>query len=501
MTGVARPLAVGVRTGVRWAAGAHYTGMAARLGVSLALARLLAPADFGVMALAMAVVGVLDLLQESGLGAAVIQYRGRLDRAAGAAFTLAATGGTLAALAVFMAAPVLATVVHQPRLEPVLRVLAVTCVVRGAAQTSRGLLQRAMAFRTLALIELGGTLVYGAVGLGLAFRGAGIWSLVAGQLACEALLATAVMLSCTPRPVPWRATRAAARELLAFGRPMMFANLCTLIRAQLPTFVAGRVLGATPLGLYAMAQRWASLPVTGITHVVGRVAYPALARLSDDRERLAAAWLRILGGVTTLATPAATCLAVVADPLVRTLYDDRWHPAIPALHVLAVYGGFQAAGATTGEVMKAAGAPRLVAWYGLLYTALLAAGLLVLAPAGTTGIAAALAAPAALITVASLATAARLVGTTTRSVAAVIGGPVAASAALAVVALAARRLVQAYGGPPAIELGAAVVAGGLSYAGALAWIAPRALSEVAALAGLRARPRPPIAAACAAEGG
>ena len=329
MTGEARPLAAGVRTGVRWVAGAHYTGMVARLGVSLALARLLAPADFGVMALAMAVVGVLALLQESGLGAAVVQYRGRLDQAAGAAFTLATTGGALAALAIVMAAPVLATVLHQPRVEPVLRVLAATCVVRGAAQTSRALLQRAMAFRTLALIELSGTLVYGAVGLGLAFRGAGIWSLVAGQIACEMLLATAVMLSCTPRPVPWRATRTAARELLAFGRPMMLANLCTLIRGQLPTFVAGRVLGATPLGLYTMAQRWASLPVTGITHVAGRVAYPALARLSDDRERLAAAWLRILGGVTTLATPAATCLAVVADPLVRTLYDERWHPPSP----------------------------------------------------------------------------------------------------------------------------------------------------------------------------
>ena len=73
MTGEARPLAAGVRMGVRWVAGAHYTGMVARLGVSLALARLLAPADFGVMALAMAVVGVLALLQESGLGAAECQ--------------------------------------------------------------------------------------------------------------------------------------------------------------------------------------------------------------------------------------------------------------------------------------------------------------------------------------------------------------------------------------------------------------------------------------------
>src|SRR4029450_10982378 len=93
------PLADTVREGVRWAAGVHYAGMAIRLVVAVALARLLGPAGFGVMALAMAVVGLLGLLQESGLGAALVQHRGRIEAAAGTALLLAVGGGALAAAA------------------------------------------------------------------------------------------------------------------------------------------------------------------------------------------------------------------------------------------------------------------------------------------------------------------------------------------------------------------------------------------------------------------
>jgi O-antigen/teichoic acid export membrane protein/lysophospholipase L1-like esterase len=485
MSDAPRPLADTVRAGVRWAAGVHYAGMAIRLVVAVALARLLAPADFGVMALAMAVVGLIGLVQESGLGAALVQHRGRVEAAAGTALVLATGGGALGALALVVAAPGLATLLGQPHAEPVLRALAATCLVRGIGQAPRALLQRGMAFRALGLIELGGTLVYGAVGLGLAARGSGLWSLVAAQLASEACLSLAAYASCAPRPVPWRAERATARELLSFGRPVMLANLLSLLQAQLPALVAGRMLGAAPLGLYAMAQRWAAQPVQGVTHVAGRVAYPALARLRGDGDRLATAWLRVMRTALGLAMPAAIGLAVVAAPLVRALYDERWHPAIPALQILAFYGLFHAAAATTGEVFKAAGVPRWVALYAVLYDVVLACGLLVLARTGLTGIALAGVLAPAVVAVASLVTAARTVGTPVRTVATIVAAPLAASAVLAVAALAARAVVSAAGGGPALELGAATVAGAGAYAVALRQIAPEVLAELAALVGIR----------------
>jgi O-antigen/teichoic acid export membrane protein/lysophospholipase L1-like esterase len=511
MSDASRPLAKAVRRGARWAAGALYTGMAIRLAVSVALARLLGPADLGVMALAMAMLGLLGLVQESGLGAALVQHRGRLDVSAATALALTACGGALMTLAVVVAAPGLAALLHQPHLERVLRVLAVTCLVRGIGQAPRALLQRGLAFRALALIELGGTIVYGAVGVGLAVRGIGVWSLVAAQLASEAWVSATSYAACEPRPVPWRAERAAARELLAFGRPVMLANLLSLLHGQLPTLVVGRLLGPAPLGLYAVAQRWAALPVQGITHVAGGVAYPALARLRGEADRLAAAWLRVLQAVVALAVPTAIGLCVVANPLLRTLYDERWQPAVPILEVLAFFGLFHAAAATTGEVFKAANAPRWVSVLALLYNVVLAAALLALTRAGLTGVAIAVVLASAVVMAASLAAAARLVGTPLRTVAAVAPAPLAGSVVLAVGALGARALVRAAGGGPALALAAATAAGAVGYAAVLQRIAPDTLAELAALVGMRgvirggrARrlvPRKAVLAALAVVGG
>jgi O-antigen/teichoic acid export membrane protein len=153
-----------VRAGVRWSAGAQYAGMLVRLAVAIALARLLGPAEFGVMAMAMAIVGVAALVQESGLGAALVRHRGPVEPAAAAMLVLTGAGGTLLALGLWLAAPRAGDLLAQPLLVPVLRAMAAACLLRAAAQTPRALLQRALRFRALALLELFGTVVYGAVG-------------------------------------------------------------------------------------------------------------------------------------------------------------------------------------------------------------------------------------------------------------------------------------------------------------------------------------------------
>lgn len=480
-----------VRDGVRWSAGAQYAGMVVRLAVAVALARLLGPADFGVMALAMAIVGVAALVQESGLGAALVRHRGPLEPAAGAMLLLTGAGGVLLAIGVWLAAPLAAGLLEQPPLVPVLRAMAVACLLRAAAQTPRALLQRALRFRALALLELGATAVYGAVGLGFALAGAGVWSLVAAQLANELTVACGAW-ALRPVALPRAIEPGVMRALAAFGRPVMAANLLSLVHTQLPTLVAGRLLGAAGTGFWAVGARWASLPVIGITHVAGRVAYPALARLDDPR-RLAAGWLRVLGTVLALAVPVAIGLALLGDALVRTLYDARWEPAIGVLRWLAFFGLFHATAATTGELFKAAGRPRWVAGWALVYDALLVAGLVWLAPRhGLTGIAIAVTAAPALVMVGSIASAARLLAVPARGLAGAVVPPVLAALVLAAVVVAVRGLVRLAGGGSPLELVAGGAAGALAYAATLRVLAPAAVAELRGLLGLPPR-RPPAA--------
>jgi len=479
------PLRGVVVRGARWAAGAYYANMGVRLGVSIALARLLGPAEFGLMALAMVVVGLVALVQDSGISAALVQHRGALEQAAATAVTTTAVAGALLGGLVWLLAPAAAALLGEPALTDVVRALAVVCAVRGLGQAPRALLQRALRFRALAAVELSSTAVYGAVGFALAWRGAGVWSLVGAQIASEIAL-SAVAWTLSPRIALRDVDLGVARELVRFGRHVVAANLLSAVQTQLPALVVGKVLGTAPLGLYTVSHRWASLPVQGVTHVAGRVAYPALSRLRAEPERFADAYLAVLRTVVMVALPLAVGLALVAEPLVQVLYDARWLPLATPLRILAFYGLAHAVAATTGEVYKAAGVPRWVALYGLVYLGLLIAGLWALGTGlGLAGVALATVLAPAAVAVLSLRTVGRLLALPPRRLVAAFTVPLAATTAMAASVAAADTLLAE--AAALARLAALVALGAAVYATAVRLAAPALAGELLALAGLGAR--------------
>ena len=142
------------RSGARWAAGAYYANTVVRLVISVALARLLAPSDFGVMALAMACVGFMALVQDSGLSSALVQHPEPVKPAATTVLVLTVTGGFLLAGVSWVLAPTVAGLMGSPQVGPLLRVLGLLFTIRGLANPPRALLQRTLGFRALAGVEL-----------------------------------------------------------------------------------------------------------------------------------------------------------------------------------------------------------------------------------------------------------------------------------------------------------------------------------------------------------
>jgi O-antigen/teichoic acid export membrane protein len=359
-----------------WAVVGYGGTHALTLVTMLVLARLLVPEDFGLVALAFSILAVALIAQESGLGAALIVHRGDLRRAAAAVSIFSPLVACGLYLLCFAVAPVAADIFNEPRLTAVLRVMAFVVVLRGLAIMPLSLLEREMKFGRMTAIEVGAGVGQAATAIALGVAGAGVWSLVVGQLTFG--LATMLLAwFFTPlRPSPFEARRETLRELMRYGRHVGVANLINYGNANAPTVVVGRVLGTTALGYYTLASRLAAMPVSVLGNILGRGVFAAMSRVQDDPMRFRQIWLQNVQRLALLSTPTAIGLAVVAEPLVVSLLGEKWRPAIVPLQILALNGILRTFSATSGEVFQALHRPQLRVYAEGAYLALIVPGLL-----------------------------------------------------------------------------------------------------------------------------
>jgi lipopolysaccharide exporter len=401
--------------------------------VAAVLAHFVAPVGFGLVALASVAIVVATTLQESGLGLALIRHRTDVDRAAGTVFVFNVAAGIVLYWVAFAAAPLLADVFSQPRLTTVLRVLAFVLVIRSIGIIPGALIERELMFANRAKGELIGGVVQALVAIPLAVTGAGVWSLVAGQLAGQCVQSVLFWVFTPLRPSPRLFSFPILRELGRFGRHMTAANLIALVDQNIDTATVGRLLGAADLGFYNMAWRLSNLPATGIGYIVGRVMFPAYATLQHDRAAFRYAFLTNVRRVALFSLPVGVGILLAAHPIVVGVFGRRWEPAAVPLQILAVFGVLRAFAGTTGPVIQAAGRPQLIVRLNLWQLAVLCAALFTLTPPfGIKGAAVAVTLAAAAVLVPAMWLALRILELRLRELFANIERPALCSVPLAV---------------------------------------------------------------------
>lgn len=228
-------------------------GAVSQLTVGVILARLLTPADFGLMALAFVVLGLARPLGDLGVGNAVIQRAALTDRHIRTAFTFSTLVGLAIAAAIAMAAPLGAAAMRNPGVTPVLRGLAPGFALGGIAVVAGALLRRRIDFKRPALIESASYVIgYGGVSIGLALLGYGVWSLVWGSL-CQSLLSCVSLLIASRHSLRPLLARRELADLLHFGMGAWVSGLVNYVALNVDNVVVARWLGATSLGLYGRA--------------------------------------------------------------------------------------------------------------------------------------------------------------------------------------------------------------------------------------------------------
>ncbi len=313
-----------------------------QFGSVLVLARLLVPADFGLVAMVTAVIGIAEIFRDFGLSAAAIQAP-ELSRAERTNLFWANSGlGFVCALAAVALTPGLVLLYDEPRLGPVVPALAGVFVLSGLNSQYRAGLTRDMRFGVLAVSDVVAQAVGAAVAIALAWAGAGLWALVAQQLVV-ALTSLLVNVG-SARWLPGLPRRAVSiRRFVKYGSGFLGAQTLMYATSNIDSVVIGAVWGKVELGLYSRAYQLLMVPLNQIQAPLTRVALPVLSRIQEDTARLAHYVGRAQLVVCYVTTLVLAVAAALADPAVRVLFGPGWDGVAPIFALLAIGGIFRAA--------------------------------------------------------------------------------------------------------------------------------------------------------------
>jgi PST family polysaccharide transporter len=372
-----------------WSYGAFASSKLLTLVATAILARLLTPAEFGIVGFATVAITYLSIAQDLGLAGALIYQREKADRAAHVVFSWNLVLGLGLFLVGVLTAPLAAQFFDEPEVASLMRVLSVTFLIAPLGSVHLILLQKELDFRRKMFPDVGSALVKGAASVALALAGFGVWALVLGHLAG---VVVSVVLAWIV--VKWRPRlafdRDLTRSLLAFGLPLFLVDLIYVVTGNIDYLIVGRVLGAAALGIYTLAYRIPELLVLGVVSVLSRTMFPAFTKARDSIASLRRGFAASIRYVVIFTTPICVGLFVVAEPLVLVMLGPDWLEAVPVLRVLAAFAWVRSLMSNDGDVYKALGKPGFLARITGLRLVILVPALLIATPYGLVAVAIAL---------------------------------------------------------------------------------------------------------------
>lgn len=353
--------------GLKWSLVGTVGTKVASFAVGLILARLLAPEDFGTFAIASAFAAFATHVNDVGIIAATVQWRGRLREVAPTATTLALLFSLAFYTTLFLAAPAFAALAGNPAAATPIRVLTVVILVDGITAIRAAALMRRFQQDRLTIANSVGFVAMAATSISLALSGAGVYAFVAGQVVGGAV--TGVLIVALAR-IPFQVglDRQVAGKLMKFGLPLAASLGVEAIAMNADYVVVGRFLGVVAAGYYLLAFNISSWAQGMIGTAMRYVSVAAFARLSDrDTQTLSHGVQRSVPLLVTVVTPICALMIALGPDLVAVLYGAKWAPAVPVLTFLMILTGVRLLMALVLDILTGAGSPRSSFWVNLVW--------------------------------------------------------------------------------------------------------------------------------------
>lgn len=466
-------MSLGAKTvsGVVWNYVSFASGKFLTFISTIILARLLAPDQFGLVALALLVIQYLDAIGDLGVSAALIYQRDNLERAKNVAFIISVLAGLLLASVAFLGAPLFAAFYNEPAIVPMLQVLAGSMIISSLGQTHLTLLTKELNFRQKLLPDLSRSLAKGLGSIGLALLGFGAWSLIWGQVIGAVVITVVIWGVVRWRPrLEWDGQL--ARTMLGYGSQIVLIQLLSVVWATADYLIVGKLLGREDLAYYQQAFRVTDLLIINIAFVVGRVLFPSYAKMNHDPELLRKGYLATIRYIGLLTLPLSVGIAAVAPLFVSLVFGPKWLAMTPALQLLALRAGISTLSFNSGHMLRAVGRPNIINYQMVAKLAVLVAVVWLTVPYGFVAVAAGQVGVAVFSMLLDFVTMRRVIQVSLAGVAQQIWPALAATVGMGLIVWLAANAVPAAWALPGI-LGA-IALGVASYAGLL-WLTDREL--------------------------
>lgn len=303
--------------------------------VSIVLARILAPEDYGTIALVTVFTAILQVFVDSGLGTALIQKKDADEIDFSSVFYFNFVVCLILYLGMFAAAPFIADFYGDVTLVPVIRILSLTIVISGVKGIQQAYVSRNMLFKRFFFSTIGGTIFSAVLGIAMAYAGFEIWALVAQQLSNTFIDTLILWIT-----VRWRPTKSFSwtrlKYLLSFGWKLLVSSLLDTAYNNLRNLIIGKMYSSSDLAFYNQGDKFPKVIVTNINASIDSVLLPTMSSAQDDKERVKQMTRRAIKTSTYVMAPLMMGLAFCAEPIVSLVLTDKWLPCVPFLRIFCI---------------------------------------------------------------------------------------------------------------------------------------------------------------------
>lgn len=303
--------------------------------VSIVLARILAPEDYGTIALITVFTTILQVFVDSGLGTALIQKKDADDMDFSSVFYFNFIVCIILYICMFFSAPFISKFYNDNSLTPVIRVISLTIVISGVKGIQQAYVSKYMMFKRFFFSTIGGTIFSAILGIILAYEGCGVWALVAQQLSNTAIDTLILWLTVKWRPkriFSWKRLKA----LLSFGWKLLLSSLLDTCYSNLRNLIIGKLYSSADLAFYNQGDKFPKVIVTNVNTSIDSVLLPTMSGAQDNRERVKNMTRRAIKTSTYIMAPFMMGLAFCAEPIVRLVLTDKWLPCVVFLRIFCI---------------------------------------------------------------------------------------------------------------------------------------------------------------------
>jgi teichuronic acid exporter len=326
--------------GVSWSVIDNLANAGITFLIGIILARILSPAEFGLIGMITIFIAVSNSIVDSGFSSALIRKVEPKNVDYNTVFYFNLCLGIGLYIVLFFSAPAISQFFKEPILISITRVMGTILIINAFGIVQRSLLVKEVDFKTQTKISLIASIMSGFVGIVLALKGFGVWSLVSQQISRQLLNSIFLWVFNTWRPA-LEFSKESFQELFGFGSKLLISGLIDTIYNNIYYLIIGKFYSAVQLGQYTRAEQFNSIFSSNLTNVVQRVSYPVLCSIQDDGERLKLTYRRVIKATMLVTFACMLGLVAIAKPLILLLIGVKWMPAVAYLQIICFAGMLQ----------------------------------------------------------------------------------------------------------------------------------------------------------------